>query len=555
MGVPQEVLTVPRPINTIVQDLGGNGLMRFAVLERKGIVHTEAGKRYPTNGKVVGHIIDGKFMAKKPNAGTGDENMLSYGVPSLVHRQMQDVQSELHEVYGVRDVYSIMALVAVRVKCPGIACRTVSNVYRTSYASRYWHGAAVTKNSLCSLLERLGSDVAKRRDFFRRHVESVAKGCHILIDGTLKQDTSTINDISGYSYKARVRGTRDISLLYAFCVEKNEPACAEVFPGNCPDVSAVRSFVEHNAIKSGIVIADKGFSPSRVMELHGEFPSLHFLIPLRRNSDYVKNYHLLEFTESDHNLGKSGALYKTAKTDDGLFLYAFQDISRAAKEFSDYMEREIKEGTYNPEKLHKKQDSFGTIAFVSDIEMDPAMVYSNYLDRWLIELAFDRYKNDLDLDVTRVQNNFSVQGNEFVNFLCTLATFRILNLMAKKKQLENMTYGQLIDELDCAQRSSKAPLDVEPSKDDGYWDNKDFGYAVLESLDLCKPTNGRRNNSANSNINGEKAKRPRGRPRKEKPELVGPKRPVGRPRIHPLQTDAVKRPRGRPRKKCNNCLN
>ncbi|MCD8338779.1 MAG: transposase [Burkholderiales bacterium] len=545
MGVPQEILAVPRPTNTIVQDLGGNGLRRFAVLERKGIVHTEAGKRYPRNGKVVGHIIDGKFMPRKPNAGTGDENMLSYGVPALVHDQMRDVQSELLEVYGVRDVYTTMALVAVRVKCPGIACRTVDNVYRTSYASRYWHNAAVSKNSLSSLLERLGMDVAKRRDFFRRHVEAAAKGCHILIDGTLKQDTSTINDVSGYSYKARVRGTRDISLLYAFCVERNEPACAEVFPGNCPDVSAVRSFVEHNGIKSGIIIADKGFSPSKVLELHRQFPNLHFLIPLKRNSDYVKEYHLLDFSESDRTLGKSGALYKTAKTTDGLFLYAFKDIARAAKEYRDYMEREIKAGTFSPEKLQKKMGSFGVIAFISDIELDPEIVYSNYLDRWLIELAFDRYKNDLELDITRVQNNFSVQGNEFVNFLCTLATFRILNLMARKKLLEKMTYGQLIDELDCAQRSSKAPLEVEPSRDDGYWDNKDFGYDVLAALGLCKPDAGKKNSCK---VNEGQAKRPRGRPRKEKPEFVGPKRPVGRPRIHPLQTDAVKRPRGRPRK-------
>ena len=33
--------------------------------------------------------------------------------------------------------------------------------------------------------------------------------------GLVKQDTSTVNDLSAFSYKARVKGCNDISVLYA----------------------------------------------------------------------------------------------------------------------------------------------------------------------------------------------------------------------------------------------------------------------------------------------------------------------------------------------------
>ena len=49
---------------------------------------------------------------------------------------------------------------------------------------------------------------------------------HIAIDGTLKQDNSTVNDLSAFSYNARVKNTKDISVIYAYDIEKMEPVCA-----------------------------------------------------------------------------------------------------------------------------------------------------------------------------------------------------------------------------------------------------------------------------------------------------------------------------------------
>src|SRR5574344_1241002 len=62
MSVPAEIRAVTRPKNTIVDDNGGTGPNRYSVRQR-GISKYVVGKNpQPHNGKVIGHIIDGKFV-------------------------------------------------------------------------------------------------------------------------------------------------------------------------------------------------------------------------------------------------------------------------------------------------------------------------------------------------------------------------------------------------------------------------------------------------------------------------------------------------------------
>jgi hypothetical protein len=92
-------------------------------------------------------------------------------------------------------------------------------------------GAAMSENSINSLLQRIGMNGSNRRRFYQLRMQETAADHHIAIDGTLKQDNSQVNDLSAYSRKARVRGCREVSVLYAYDIERMEPLCAEVFPG------------------------------------------------------------------------------------------------------------------------------------------------------------------------------------------------------------------------------------------------------------------------------------------------------------------------------------
>ena len=59
-----------------------------------------------------------------------------------------------------------------------------------------------------------------------RLILEVGQGHHLLVDGTLKSDESGVNTLSDLSRKSRMKGSRDISVIYAFYLEKKEPVCS-----------------------------------------------------------------------------------------------------------------------------------------------------------------------------------------------------------------------------------------------------------------------------------------------------------------------------------------
>ena len=83
-------------------------------------------------------------------------------------------------------------------------------------------------------------------------------------------------------------------------------------------------------------------------------------------------------------------------------------------------------------------------------------VYASYEDRWMLEMFFDVYKNNLDFGVTRVQSDYSVRGSEFVDLIATLLTARIVKRMSKAGALDKNTFGNVLDSLKGCWRSRQA---------------------------------------------------------------------------------------------------
>ncbi len=103
----------------------------------------------------------------------------------------------------------------------------------------------------------------------------------------------------------------------------------------------------------------------------------------------------------------------------GTFLHSFRDHRRASKEEADF--------------LRRNADGY-------DLDMEPKEIYDAYSRRWEIETVMRYYK----------------QACEFVSFLSSLLTYRILNDAEKKKVLENYTYGQMMERL---RRAKKIRID------------------------------------------------------------------------------------------------
>ena len=102
--------------------------------------------------------------------------------------------------------------------------------------------------------------------------------------------------------------------------------------------------------------------------------------------------------------------------------------------------------------LAEKQRSFGTIVLESDCDLSLENAYAAYAERWEIEVVMRFYKSACQFDDTRVQDDYSVIGAEFCDFLATVLTFRLIKAFDAVKLLEKNTYKKVMASLKRAKK-------------------------------------------------------------------------------------------------------
>ena len=518
MAVPDSVRRVVRPLNTVVVDTGNDGPKRYAVRERSFVKYIAGKNPQPHNGKTIGYISDGVFVPRVAKTAKQGAECLSYGASALVYSLTRDLYSDLLNIYPIEDAVRLMVLSTLKVLKPHLPNSRMRAEYERTFVSVFYPGAKISENTITKFLNAVGMDGQKRRAFYRMRILSMTADHHIAIDGSLIQDTSIVNDLSAFSRKARVKGCKDISLLYAYDIEKGEPICADLFPGNSIDATSYREFITRNEIDRGIIVADKGFPPKEIYDVLKSKPQLHYLTPLKRNDKRIEQFKMHRHEGVLEGYGKPVS-YKKCALPNGRFLYAFQDTKKAGIEHTTYVTNAAKKGTFDQADYEQRKSSFGTIVFESDQDLPAKTIYMCYEDRWKLELVFRHYKNDTGFDTTNVQGDFAVMGETFVNLLSSIATCRILERLRQTNLLKEMTYGDLMDDLSSAWRNVNASEN--PQRDDGGWIHTlKCVHEELEALGLSKPP-------VEYDLTREK-KKPG--PKPKKPVFVGPKRPRGRPR-------------------------
>ena len=448
MPIPSEILDVKRPTNTVVICYGKNK-DRFAVRQRIGCKNID-GRHVPVNGPTIGHIVNGEYIPI-PIQAPADVSLSRIDLKDwanvvLCDRVFSGVLPELLAVYSQSDTMKIYCIAILRVCDKGIKDYELKEAYETSFLSELYPGIALSKNTVSTFHNDLGKTMSRIVQFMRKRTEAVAMDHHLLVDGTLKSDESRVNSLSDFSRKARTKGTRDISVIYAFDLEEMEPVCSKGFPGNMLDATAYRAFLEENNITKGIVVVDKGFPESAAHDYFEQNPKLHYLNPIKRNSKLIERHNMFDFTAIlpgyDWITFRKEKCVGTTK-----WLYSYRDSHKASKEESDWLRRAKKNKTYNLDVLREKQKSFGTIVLECDLDLSPEIAYKAYDKRWEIELVMRYYKSACEFDETHVQDDYSVIGSEFIDFLSTLLTFKLLKVFDKAELLGDHTYKKLMSVL------------------------------------------------------------------------------------------------------------
>ncbi len=515
MAVPEEIRAVKRPVNTIVIDHGGSGPCRYAVLERVGCKRVNGSNR-PVTGGTVGHIINGVFVPCNTDpVSMSDVELKDYADAFLIDSLSKDLLEALQAHFHIRDALKIYILAALKVMYPGEPYKRLGLRYEKSWLSEIYPSIPLSKNTICTFLDDLGSAASKISSFMKDRVSSLARGQNIIIDGMLKNDNSHFNSLAHYTRKARVKGTKDITVLFAYDGENKEPLCSKVYAGNVIDSVTFSDFLQECGLEYGIVLADKGFPRSKASREFKERPDLHYLLPLKRDASRIRKYNLREYDirlDGDKNQDLLAKKVKVESSSETYWLYSFYDRARAAKEEAEWFRRTREKGeVFSMEELEKKRKSFGTIVFESDVDKDPAEIYALYNDRWLVEEFFRHYKDENGFSDTRVHGDAAVIGSEFINFFASIMTSRLFRHFDSLGLFEKNSYKDLMTDLSQSKKVKGS---------DGNWLYVRLPIGIQEELKLLSLMEG----GATEN----KTERKRGRPRKQTVEVM-PKRKPGRP--------------------------
>ena len=443
MPTPKEILAVKRPKNTFVVVYGKNR-DRYAVRKYVGCRY-DKGRRIPVKGPTVGHIRDGVYVPVEADAASKEPqvDLRDWANAALCDRLFSPILDELRQFYSPKEAETLYAISVLRVCSPGVNDYELKERYEESFLSELHPGVALSKNTVCRFHEAIGKTCSRIFGFMRSRAEKIGADAHVLLDGTLKSNESRVNSLSDFSRKAKTKGTRDISVLYAFDLDKDEPVCSQCYPGNMLDVTSYTDFIEKCGVRRGVIVSDKGFPSSASEAYRAANPDLHQLSPVRRNATLIRTHGMLDY--EGVLPGREGVTYKKARVNGGKkWLYSFRDAAQAALEERAYLERARRDGTFSQKDFAARQRSFGTIVLECDLDLDPAKVYRMYEERWQIEIVMRYYKSACEFDETRVHDDYSVIGSEFCDFLSTVLTFRLIKAFDAQGLLKKWNYSRLM---------------------------------------------------------------------------------------------------------------
>lgn len=421
--IPDEIKAVERPKSTVVKQYGS----RYLVIKRTS--KRVNGKPRPVDLGTIGEIIDGKYVEirKEPRRQSSERkvDVKDYGQFVLCNSSAGDLFQKLADVFDVKTAKQLYMIALLRAANPGLKNRDIQMAYETSWASEVYPGVPLSQNVVSALLQNVGMEYSLIVKFMRERVASLT-GKRVVIDGMLKDNNSVTNTFSEYSRKARTKGSEDISMLYAYDLETQEPVAAKVYPGNMLDLTSLDSFIKEMTFKSNTLIFDKGFFSREVFERLDKMDGLEYIAPLKQSNKVIAEYGILDdICTPLKGYADGTVLYKKVKTRDGMFLYAYRDPQIAADQEVGYIVHGTGKGTFSEDRLKGKRKEFGTIVFMSKADMSPLEVYIAYKSRWDIECMFDMYKNIIDLDTVNVQGDYRLYAIEFINYLSTIITARV----------------------------------------------------------------------------------------------------------------------------------
>ena len=438
MPIPADILAVDRPKNTIVKATRTPGV--YSVIKRTSKRVEGKKNPIPVEIGVVGKICNGTYIPNPPKT-EYETDFKIYGDFALCDKVGRSIYDDLLKFYDFDSARKIYCMALLRVIHPDIVNEEIQYEYKTSYISEVFPNVALSPNTISSFLEKTGMHLTVMDNFMNDRIRQYS-GHSTVIDGMLKTNSSDTNIYSEFSRKSRIKGVEDINLIYAYDLAAKEPVACSAFAGNMLDFTCFRSFIQEHPIENGFIILDKGFDDP---VSKNEIASLgtKYLIPIKISSTLIHNYELDKKYTNHFKYGEDSIRCKKVMAD-GKYYYAFKSTEMKSNQEKGYISKAFEKGSFDEDKYEKKSAKFGLIVFESNADLNLKDVYEAYQERWEIETVFNNYKNIIDRQEVNVQGNYRLFATEFINFISSIISLRIKNLLVKTKINEQYTQRQVM---------------------------------------------------------------------------------------------------------------
>ncbi len=411
---------------------------KYYLYMAKGIWDKER-KRSVKKTTLLGSIDEnGKFREKKAKRIFSSTMVYEYGNSQLVWNLIQDIYT-IMENHPYRD--QVMAMAIVKAIDP-MPLRLVSSRFQKLYLSRKMK-PDLDPEELSRILGYIGQHFPDLYDMFRKIMEP---GGLLFYDMTSIISYSKNLKLAEKGYNAENEHENQITVIMAFSIRSWIPVAVDVFYGSVKDIKSLKYFIDRFKDNDIGFIMDRGlFSEDVIKNLRKM--KMHYLVPLRRNSNLVPNKVRFDSAFIYHNRPIQSAKKKSRLG----YIYMFQDPVMRAEEESSIL-RDVASSKRDMEYFDDKKDRLGVFAIISDLNRNPSEIYDQYKSREEVEQVFDTMKGDLESDKTYLRDDDRVKGFFFIVFLALRIRFRILKVLKEHNLLGKFSVNEVLFELSKMER-------------------------------------------------------------------------------------------------------
>lgn len=408
-------------------------------------------------GKMLGKITkeDGfveseKQRLRKQSLKVENLRVKEFGIANYIENQLS-VYPKLLKKHFPKHWKTLLGLVYGRLVFQS-PLKNMSFHFHHSYLSEQYQDVDLSAKTLSKVLNEIGYQREKITDFFK---EFKADNDCILIDGSdLCSDSKKI-DLCELSKSKKGVYRPLINTMFVYSVAQQLPLYYRLLPGKIKDVKAFSLCLKESGIHDATIIADKGFfSKKNIEELDKE--ELQYIIPLRRDNALI-DYAALNLNDKKSFDGffefeKRFIWYRVFELkNEEKNVIVFLDEELKTNEEKDYLLRITNEiENYSIEEFYDKQKSFGTIAMYTNKNKTASEIYVDYKSRGAIEGMIDTMKNVLDADKSYMQNEQTLEGWMFVNYIALHWYYSIYKLLAQhdlNKKYSPSDFLQMLKEI------------------------------------------------------------------------------------------------------------